>query len=68
MSLEELLFELKCSACSLRCCADNHMASSNHGRKFNDLYGAAYHDGASCAYDVAYQALSALLDKAESGR
>lgn len=53
---------------NLRCASEEHSYMSNCCARTNDTVGVCYHDGMTAAYDTVVSALSALLDKAESGR
>lgn len=72
MGIAENYTELLADIYNLRgnlCTAvDDHMYMSHCCVNSNDTIGIYYHDGMSTAYDTVVHALSALLDKAESGR
>lgn len=53
---------------NLRCASEDHGHRSWACERSNDYAGMCYHDGMTTAYDTVVSALSALLDKAESGR
>lgn len=53
---------------NLRCASEEHEYASNCCARTNDIVGVCYHAGMATAFDTVVSDLSALLDKAESGR